>query len=71
MTAPTKTNSPGCPLGHENRAHVTTLRENDVRQWDAIDRLRNRLPTWATLAIASLTGLTCSLITYITTHPQK
>ena len=36
---------------------IKNLKESEGKQWDAIDKLRNRLPHWATLLIAILVGM--------------
>lgn len=40
-----------------NEEAIDTLKKNDIDQWDAINKLRNRLPIWATLLVSSLTFL--------------
>lgn len=40
---------------------IENLQDSDVRQWQAIEKLQNRLPVWATILISVLTfflGLT-------------
>lgn len=43
---------------------IKTLKESDERQWIAIDRLRNRLPIWATTLISILTFAIGCVSTY-------
>jgi len=37
-------------------ALIKKLEGSEKEQWNAIDRLRNRLPNWAVLVIAGLSG---------------
>lgn len=46
-----------CPEHSGFESRMETLENSDVRQWDAIERLQNRLPVWATLFISFLTFL--------------
>ncbi len=57
-----------CGVGIDNRRRIMTLEASDRDQWSALhdirrhmdesmERLRNRLPVWATLAMSILTGL--------------
>ena len=39
-----------------NEEAIGTLKKSDNEQWEAINKLRNRLPNWAVLLIATLTG---------------
>lgn len=34
---------------------IANLKQDVASQWEAIDKLRNRLPVWATVLIATLT----------------
>ena len=43
---------------------VDTLKESDVKQWAAIEKLRNRLPIWATTLISLLTFFIGCTTTY-------
>lgn len=38
-------------------AQLAELQKDKDEQWDAINALRNRLPTWATIVISLLTFL--------------
>jgi hypothetical protein len=38
-------------------AEVKTLKESDIKQWAAIERIQNRLPVWGTTVISLLTFL--------------
>lgn len=40
-----------------NEEAIETLKESDKDQWEAINKLRNRLPNWATVVISLLTFL--------------
>lgn len=57
-----------CGVGIDNRRRIMALEKSQEGTWTALDnlrehmdesmeRLRNRLPVWATLAISILTGL--------------
>lgn len=37
-------------------ARLDNLEQSDTEQWEAINRLRNRLPNWAVFLIAFLSG---------------
>ena len=51
-----------CQLHSGFEARLTEREKQDEEQWDAINNLRNRLPTWATITISLLTFLLgCSL----------
>ena len=43
---------------------VDTLKKSDERQWEAIERLQNRLPVWATLVFSILTFAIGCVSTY-------
>lgn len=47
-----------------NESDIKTLKDSDQRQWDVIDRLQNRLPVWATIAISLLTFLLGGSVTF-------
>ena len=48
---------------HEGiNAEIKNLRESDLQQWEAIDKLRNRLPLWATFMIGGLMSTVTGLI---------
>ena len=55
---------------HEGiNAEISNLKESDIKQWDAldklrdaIDKLRNRLPLWATFMIGGLMSTVTGLI---------
>lgn len=40
----------------EDAVKIEKLEESDRDRWTAINRIRNRLPHWASLLIALLTG---------------
>jgi len=46
---------PACGAGIELAQRVYGLEDSDKRQWEAIERIQNRLPSWATLLISVLT----------------
>jgi len=48
--------------GHDEA--IETLKENDEKQWAAIERLQNRLPLWATTLISILTFAIGCVTTY-------
>ncbi len=48
-----------------NETEIETLKESDTKQWSAIEKLRNRLPIWATTIISLLTFFIGCLITYV------
>jgi len=43
---------------------IKTLKESDERQWEAIERLQNRLPVWATMLFSFLTFAIGCVTTY-------
>ncbi len=43
---------------------IKTLKESDEKQWEAIERLQNRLPIWATTLISILTFAIGCVSTY-------
>lgn len=50
-----------CTIGATHTADIASLqrlaeenREDHTRMWDAMDKLKNRLPLWATLVISIL-----------------
>lgn len=43
---------------------IKTLKDSDDRQWDAIEKLRNRLPVWATMVFSLLTFAIGCVTTY-------
>ena len=47
-----------------SETEITTLKESDVKQWLAIDKLQNRLPIWATTVISLLTFFVGCTTTY-------
>lgn len=57
-----------CGVGIDNRRRIIALEKSDESQWtalehlrahmdEAMDKLRNRLPVWATLVMSILTGI--------------
>jgi len=53
-----------CPQHSGLAVDIKTLKENDKDQWDAINRLRNRPPIWATAIISLLCFLLGCSLTY-------
>jgi len=50
----------GIRYGEQIRSIIDIIQEikrENKEQWDAIERLKNRLPVWATLFVSSLTGV--------------
>jgi len=43
---------------------IRNLKASDIKQWDAIEKLQNRLPIWATTVISVLTFFTGCTLTY-------
>lgn len=58
MTADKCEDHSGCLKAIEN------LEKSDKKQWEVIERIQNRLPAWATLAISLLTFLLGCSLTY-------
>lgn len=56
-----------CPLGAKLAAEITALQDSDSDQWRDIDRIKNRLPNWATLVISLLTTAVGILATIVAT----
>lgn len=55
-----------CPAHSGLINEIENLRESDMKQWMAIEKLQNRLPVWATLVFSLLTfflGLSVGFIT--------
>ncbi len=48
-----------------SETEIETLKESDTKQWAAIEKLRNRLPIWATTIISLLTFFIGCLTTYV------
>lgn len=58
-----------CPLGIENRERIRSLFDSDVKQWQVIEKVRDRLPNWAVVIISllfSLLSISCTLL--VTQH---
>lgn len=45
-------------------SRITAIEKDDVRQWIAIDKIRNRPPCWAVAIISFLTFLVGFLLTF-------
>lgn len=50
-----------CTVGAVHTTEIEALKVSDVKQWEAIDQIQNRLPVWATLVISLLTFL-CGIL---------
>lgn len=57
-----------CPMGIENRIRIEQLVDSDVKQWLAIDKIRDRLPNWAVITITLLTAILSACITLLFTQ---
>ena len=68
-----------CGVGIDNRRRIMALEKAQESTWTALDnlrehleesmdRLRNRLPVWATLVISILTGLVGVLLALAIQH---
>jgi NO-binding membrane sensor protein with MHYT domain len=55
---------PYCGAGIELAQRISGLEASDLRQWEVLDKLQNRLPAWATLVISLLTFITGCALTY-------
>ena len=53
-----------CALGAVHTEAIKTLKESDEKQWEAIEKLQNRLPIWATTIISILTFAIGCVSTY-------
>jgi len=49
--------NPRCGAGIDNRRRIQTLEVGQVKICETIEKIRNRLPYWATLLIGGLTGV--------------
>ena len=67
-----------CVVGATNAANIkalseaqalsqTSLHEVDEQQWEAINKIRDRLPAWATALLMILTGIVGVLGTLVAT----
>ncbi len=50
----------------EHGVKIANLKEEEERQWVVIEKIRNRLPNWATFAFAFLTCLVGTAIGLLT-----
>ena len=57
-----------CPVGIEQRVLIQHLTESDLKQWDAIDKIRDRLPNYAVVVISLLIALLSACITLLFTN---
>lgn len=57
-----------CPMGIENKVRIEQLIKSDVKQWVAIDKIRDRLPNWAVVVLSCLTALLSACITLLITN---
>jgi hypothetical protein len=53
-----------CSLHSGTMTEIGNLKESDKLQWEAIEKLQNRLPVWATLLISLLTFALGAAMTY-------
>ena len=58
-----------CTTGATHTADIKALQDrvdrhddDEVRMWEAIDKLRNRLPLWATITLGALASTATGLI---------
>lgn len=63
-----------CVVGATNAANIKALGESqrslhdvDEQQWEAINKIRDRLPAWATAVLMILTGIVGVLGTLVAT----
>jgi len=56
---------PKCPAGIDIKRRVIELEKSDSLLWQAIEKLQNRLPIWATAIISLLTFLLGCSLTYV------
>ena len=54
-----------CPQGVENKANVAAVTERVDRMEAILEKVRQRPPVWASLLIAGLFGLACTLMTLL------
>lgn len=48
--------------GFESR--VDTLEKSDIKQWEAIEKIKDRIPVWGTILISVLTFSLGASLTY-------
>ena len=53
-----------CDAHAAHCVEIQNLKDSDLRQWEVIDRLQNRLPAWATVVISVLTFFLGAAVTY-------
>jgi len=54
-----------CPQHSGLVTELENRKENDIKLWEAVEKLQNRLPNWATWSMSILTfmlGLACGWI---------
>jgi len=56
---------PKCAAGIDIKRRVIELEKSDSLLWQAIEKLQNRLPIWATAIISLLTFLLGCSLTYV------
>jgi hypothetical protein len=59
-----------CTLGATHTAEIVALQKSDTEQWADIDRIKNRLPVWATFIISILMTLCGVLVTMAAVSPK-
>lgn len=57
---------PVCAAHSGIESKIQSLEDSDAKQWEAIEKLQNRLPVWATIIISLLTFLLGLSIGFIT-----
>ena len=56
--------TPKCAAGVDTRRRVIRLETDNEDQWNAINKLRDRLPVWATLLFSVISLLLGGALTY-------
>lgn len=55
---------PACAAGVAHAQQIKDLKIDGAKQWEVIDKIRDRLPVWATLLMTSMGVLVGSALTY-------
>jgi len=54
-----------CCMEHSGMANeLENLKDSDKKQWETLEKVRDRLPNWAVLVISILVGMICVSATY-------
>ena len=56
--------SPKCAAGVNALSRVKTLERDNIKQWDAIEKLQSRLPVWATVVMTLMGTMLGSALTF-------